>query len=791
MLKNYIKIVLRDIINHKSYSFTKIACLAVGMAAFILALLYVQHELSYDKFNQNFNRIYRIEQVQNYQEGKRRETLTPVPLGPALMNDFPDIVNFARILKTGGHLYYGKNKRFYEDEGLFADHSIFDIFSFSFVKGDLNTALTEPYSIVLTEKLSKKYFADEDPLGKFIRFENNYDLKVTGVLKNPPLNSHFKFRFIISLSSCRGIYGDHLFEGWDDEIFTYVLTPEIHAPGKLNENIRDSLNHYKNEKVVSELHLNPLSKIYFDTEASVTIGPTNNMMYVFLLFLIAVLTLLVASVNFMNLSTAYSTTRAKEVGVRKVIGSSRFLLIKQFLWESILISLISAIIAVVIVMMFLPEFNNLMQTKIVVSFPGNWILLVELFFIALLVGIMSGSYPAFFLSSFQPAKVLKGALKSGAKSGALRKIFVTFQYLISIIFIIIGIILLTQMNYLKNKDLGFGMENILYQEIDTLDNKRFEKIEAFKDELLKNPHILKASLFSTLPYVSENSVTVNWEGASDDESTVVFMSRVDYDFIDMYGIELIEGRNFSKEFSTDMERACIINETAVKNFGWDSPIGKRIDDNKLTVIGVAKDFHNVVLHYKIEPEIMILYKGTEKGYVHVSVKISPGNVNNAVNFIKGKFNEFFPEDLFNFRFLDDNLDATFLIYDNITKVIGYFSILSIFIASLGLFAMVSFSIKERTKEIGIRKTLGASIKDILVLLSKELVRILIIANLIAWPIAYLVMDNLLRYFPYRINIQLWMFLISGFVAFLIPIGTMSSQILKAARANPVDALRYE
>ncbi len=791
MLKNYFKVVLRNILNQKSYSFTKIACLAVGMAAFIVALLYVQHELSYDKFNKNFDRIYRIEQVQNYKEGKRRETLTPVPLGPALMNDFPEIAGFARILKTGGHLYYGKDKRFYEEEGLFADQSVFDIFSFAFVKGDLNTALMEPYSIVLTEELSKKYFGDEDPSGKFLRFENNYDLKVTGVLKDPPLNSHFKFRFIVSLSTCRGIYGDHLFEDWDDEIFTYVLTPDIHAPGKINEKIRDVLSHYKNVEVVSELYLNPLSKIYFDTQASVTIGPTNNMMYIFLLLLIAFLTLLVASVNFMNLSTAYSTTRAKEVGVRKVVGSSRFLLIKQFLWESILISFFSVLIAVVIVMMFLPEFNKLMQTKMTINFPGNGILLIELFFIALLVGILSGSYPAFFLSSFQPAKVLKGTLKSGAKSGALRKIFVTFQYLISIIFIITGIILFTQMNYLKKKELGFSMENTLYQEIDTQDNKRFKTIEAFKDELLKNPQILEASLFSTLPYVSENSVTVNWEGAGDDESVVVFMSRVDYDFMDMYGIELIEGRNFSKEFSTDRERACIINETAARLFGWNSPIGKRIDDNRLTVIGVAKDFHNVILHYQIEPEIMTLYKGTEKGYVHVSAKVSPGNVNNALNFIKGKFSEFFPEDLFNFRFLDDNIRATFLIYDSITKVIGYFSILSIFIASLGLFAMVSFSIKERTKEIGIRKALGASIKNILFLLSKELVRILIIANLIAWPIAYLIMDNLLRYFPYRINIQLWMFLISGFVAFLIPVGTMSSQILKAARANPVDALRYE
>jgi putative ABC transport system permease protein len=660
MFKNYLKIAFRNIIKHKEYSLVSTAGLAVGMAVFIITAFFVHYEFNFDTFHENYDRVYRVEEFYQSNRAYGNYPITPPPLAPALVQNYPEIVAFTRIGGIGKKVLYipESNKKFHENEGLLADNPIFDVFTFPLMKGDPKTALVEPYSLVLNEELAKKYFPHEEPLGKTIKVQDFPDCKVTGVVKNVPKNSHMQFSYLLSLSSL----GSKFLENCDeDAVYSYLLMGKKHSPQDLERKINGFLLEHrtgdmKNDKV--ELYLKPLSQVHH-SNTNYELESALPREIVYMIFTIGLMILLISCINFVNLSTAYSSVRGKEVGVRKVVGAARFSLIKQFLTESILLSLISFSIALVLVEISLPEFNLLLNTNVEINLLVHWKFITGLIFITFLVGILSGSY-------------------------------------------------------LRNMDKGFEEENILVRDFDDPGRESIEKYRVLKEELLKNLDILSTTVSIHLPFAIYNDMKVNWEGGKTGEDIWITYAYVDVGFIDTYGIKLKEGRNFSKKFSMDQEDACIINEKALQMFGWDSPaVGKRIGNNKYRVIGVVKDFCSSDMRLGIKPVMLLPY------------------------------------------------------------------------------AMASFTTRRRTKEIGIRKVVGASVSKVLLLLFKEFIKLLTIANLIAWPAAFLLMTNLLQNFAFRIEIQLWIFLAAGVTVFIVAAAAVSYQTIKVAFTNPVNALRYE
>ena len=793
MFKNYLKIAFRNIVKHKEYSLVSTAGLAVGMAVFIIIAFFVHYEFTFDTFHENYDRVYRVEEFYQSNRAYGNYPITPPPLAPALAQNYPEIAAFTRIGGIGKKVFYvpESNKKFHENEGLLADNPIFDVFTFPLMKGDPKTALVEPYSLVLNEELAKKYFPHEEPLGKTIKVQDFPDCKVTGVVKNVPKNSHMQFSYLLSLSSL----GSKFLENWDeDAVYSYLLMGKKHSPQDLERKINGFLLEHrtgdmKNDKV--ELYLKPLSQVHH-SNTNYELESALPREIVYMIFTIGLMILLISCINFVNLSTAYSSVRGKEVGVRKVVGAARISLIKQFLTESILLSMISFSIALVLVEISLPEFNLLLNTNVEINLLVHWQFITGLIFITFLVGILSGSYPAFLLSAFHPVKVLKGILTPGTKSSRLRKIMVTSQFLLCVILIIVSIIIYRQGSYLRNMDKGFEEENILVRDFDDPGRESIEKYRVLKEELLKNPDILSTTVSTHLPFAIYNDMKVNWEGGKTGEDIWITYAYVDVGFIDTYGIKLKEGRNFSKKFSMDQEDACIINEKALQMFGWDSPaVGKRIGNNKYRVIGVVKNFCSSDMRLGIKPVMLLPYKDSMRQGFYFSIRIAPGSYSRSLGFIKESFEKIMPGEAVEFRLLNDIFDQLFTTFKNFSKLIVYFSILSIILAALGLYAMASFTTRQRTKEIGIRKVVGASVSKVLLLLLKEFIKILAIANLIAWPVAFLLMTNLLQNFTFKIDIQLWMFLAAGVTVFIVAAAAVSYQTIKVAFTNPVNALRYE
>ena len=795
MFKNYLTIAVRNLVRHKVYSLINLSGLAIGMACCILIMLYVQYEFSYDRYHENVEQIYRV-----IGEGKIGDEISqgaqmPGPLAPALLNDFPEIISATRIKNVENVLISYGEKRFYEERAFFADPSIFEVFSFALIKGNPKTALQPPYSIVITEEMAKKYFGDDDPMGKIISYDNRYDFKITGVLQNIPDNSHFKFDFLASLACANDLFGNGYLEDWLNwGIYTYVLVRNDFSPAELSQQFPEFVKKYLGEGWATyfqqQLHLQPLKRIHLHSNLWGEIEPNSNINYIYLFSAIAFVILLIACINYINLSTARSATRAKEVGMRKAVGANRLQLAKQFLGESIFLSFIALLLAVALVELFLPAFSSLMDRKLVVNYYGNRLLLPGLIGIALFVGIVSGSYPAFFLSAFQPLGMLRKTLKTGLGHSKPRRILVVLQFVISIVLIIATMIIYSQLNYVRTKKLGFNKEQVVV--IPIRDNTVRQRYESVKTELLQNSSITGATAASYLPGGIKWIQSFWWEGIQDDDDNTMAFDCVDHDFIETFEIELAAGRDFSKDFITDAKEAYILNEAAVRKTGWDSPIGKKFSaitrNDEGSVIGVVKDFHFKSLHKKIEP--LVLYIKPES-FNYLSVRIRPSNISGTLDFIKERWNEFSPNRPFEYFFFDEYFDRLYKAEEKLGKIFGSFSLLAIFIACLGLFGLASFATEQRTKEIGIRKVLGASISGIVLLLSKDFTKLVIVSNLIAWPIAYWAMSRWLQDFAYRINIGLGTFLLAGAIALVIALLTVSLQAIKAALANPVEALRYE
>jgi len=808
MLINYLKIALRTIRRHKGYSFINIAGLSVGMACFLLILLFCQYEFSYEQHHENADRIYRVNVEQQLTDRMFRAQTSPVPLAEALYNELPEVIQFTRFQSLGSFLVQHEDRRHYENGLIFSDSGVFDMFTFPILAGDKNTALKEPNTVVLTEEMAIKYFGNQDPIGKSFILDNNYIKKmsvmVTGVMKNHPKNSNVRREFLVSLQSLRGIAPEGgYWNNWiSQQIESYILLPGGHSVAQMEKKIAGVFEKHKREDDKRVLKLEQFKRMHLYS----SIGDTGDIRTIYIFLATGLLILLIACVNFMNLSTARSASRAKEVGLRKVVGAMRRQLIRQFFGETLLFSVLSMFLALILVNAFLAPLNNLTGQFIRFEDIGRVVIIFSLIGIVVLVGLLSGSYPALFLSAFQPANVLKGIFKTGSKGSVFRKILVVSQFSITIALIVCTFILGRQLRFIHNRDLGFKKDQILVIRNNSVEGMR--NIQPFKTALLQNPKIkgVAGSLQLASSIGMYNNVT--WEGAPQGEKIELIHNSVGYDFLDTYEIELIAGRDFSPEFAADLGNAdgasgdflnagsVILNEEAVRRFGWEDAIGKKVIQTfgdaryYYTVIGVIKDFHFSSLKYAIQPMNLFLSLDSNR---YVSMNIQNQDIPGTLSFVEETWNRINPAYPMDYFFLDSVFERRYRSEERLLRLFGYLSALAIFIACLGLFGLASFAAEQRTKEIGIRKVLGAPVSGIVVLLSKEFTRWVLVANIIAWPLAYLAMHSWLQGFAYRLNLnsQIGFFLIAAVGALFIAWMTVSFQAVKAAIANPIDSLRYE
>ncbi len=792
MFKNYLKTTFRNTTRHKGYSFINLAGLAIGMACTLLILLWIKDELSYDRFHENGKDIYRI---MSYGTKYMTEGFdgTPAPLAPAIKGEVPGIVNYARFSDVPKLVCKYGDKVFYETRGLIADPSIFEIFTFPFVQGDPKTALSEPLDIVITETMAKKYFGTEDPVGKTIEVEGKL-AAVKGVIQDIPHNSHIQFDFLSSYEFIQELTSYGMSWGYFNFV-TYLLLEANSDIQKIGKNITAiaAKNNCPQVKDGVEFRLQPLSAIHLDSRAAfrnyIEVGDRK---YVYVFSVIAFFVLFIACVNFMNLSTARSTTRAKEVGMRKTIGASRSQLILQFFGESLFLTSAGCVFASILITVMLPAFNQITGKQLKLDLIDIQLVL-GLITIVLLTALTAGSYPAIYLSSFKPVKVLKGVFRSEGKGQTFRRVLVVTQFSLSIALLIGTSVAYNQLRFLRHSKLGFNTENIVYIPVKENIGKRYD---AFKAELLSDSNILSvAAQYYLFAEETFRTTGYDWEGKEKGQEVDIILNLVDYDFIPMLDLELVEGRNFSKEYSTDASQAYILNEEAIKEMNMQDPLGKQFSYGKRkgTIIGVLKNAHFRSLHVNIEPHVFFFLDDVSEAtqYGVVLIKINGNKTEEALAKIQGIWKKFNPLYPFEYHFLDQKYDSLYRKEQKIGTILNAFTLFAIIISCLGLFGLASFLTEQRTSEIGIRKVLGASESSIVFLLSKQFTKWVLISNIFAWPAAYFIMNEWLKSFAYRINIGIWAFVLSGMLAVGIALVTVSYQAIRAAWANPVDSLRYE
>ncbi|MEO9022014.1 MAG: ABC transporter permease [Ginsengibacter sp.] len=806
MIKNYFKTAFRNLMKHKTFSFINIAGLSIGIAVCFIIMMYVQNELSFDRFNKNADRIVRIVFKADINGGKIFEANVMPPVAQAMKNDYPEVQDATRLQVAGTPKITYKNKSFKDDKMAFVDPNFFNIFTLLLFEGDAKTALQQPNTVIISKAIAKKYFGDEDPIGKTLNFpdDKNASFKVTGVIDKVPANSHFHFDLFASMLSL----DDAKSNSWmGSNYFTYLLLKKgtdykklaSKLPGmvekymgpQIQQNMGISLKQFITKGNHLGFALQPLTSIHLYSHANYELSPAGNAMYVYIFGAIAIFMLLIACINFINLSTASASQRAKEVGVRKVIGSGKIQLIKQFLIESGLLVFIALLISSVLVKLALPVFNSIsgqdlyfdFSLKIILAFIG----------LGLLVSFIAGLYPAFYLSSFKPIEVLKGKFTTGSKSFGLRSSLVVFQFFISVGLIIVTIVVWQQMKFIQNRNLGYNKEQLL-----TIPNSYAlgKNEEVYKQELLNDPRVVNATVSSYKPAgPSSGSNALAYPLGHDNEIMRTQEYHVDENYIPTFEMKMVNGRNFSKDFATD-STAMIINESAAKAFGWNdlTAVGQTVvrqnsnrgNDVSFHVIGVVKDFNFQSLHEPITPLLMTL--DPDWGLIF---KVKTADIKGLVASMKSKWGQFNTGEPFKFTFMDDLYNKTYTAEQNTGTILNIFALLTIFVACLGLFGLVTFTAQQRTKEIGIRKVLGASVTSITKMLSKDFLKLVSIASLIAFPVGWWAMNKWLQSFAYRIHISWWIFFISGFVAILIALITVSFQAIKAALANPVESLRSE
>ena len=793
MVKNYLKIAIRNIKKHKGYSFINISGLAVGMACCILILLWVKDEMSFDQFHENADVIYRVTEHQYNSSGDYFPVaVTPWPLAEALKNDFPEVVESSRLRILSGRLISYKEKKIYERDFVAADPSFLNMFSFPLKKGDLSTALTEPNTILITQQAATRYFGKEDPIGKILTYNNRYDFKVVGVLENTPHNSHIQFDFLVPFESTLREFG------WTDSWWTNNYTTYIQLADNTSiQHISDKVSDYlkkMNERTRTKLILQPLTDIHLRSDYAIDLyGHTENTaIYVYAFSVIALFVLLIACINFMNLSTARSEKRSKEVGLRKVVGANRLNIIAQFYGESLFMTLISFLAAILLVYLLLPAFNNVSGKLLSLDSLKDPVFLLGLFGIMLMTGLISGSYPALVQSSFRPVDSIKGiGLKHSSKSGKslFRRTLVVTQFALSILLIIGTLIVYKQINYMLSKELGYEKESMIY--FIKRANVRTQ-YDVFKSELLREPNITGITTSSDVPTYTVHSTTAfSWEGKDPETSFLIHQFSVDFDYIKTFDMNIIAGRDFSKEFPVDAStKSFIVNETAVKTMGLKDPVGSKFTlySNSGQIVGVVEDFHFKSLQKEIEPLVMRIESQRDS---YVFVKFRSEQTQEAIASVQRVYNSFNPDFPLEFTFLDEAVERLYDSEQKTKTIFNYFTLIAVIISCLGLYGLAAYMAQQKTKEIGIRKVLGASILNIVTNLSKEFILLVCVANAIAWPLAYLAMNKWLHSFAYRITIDPLIFIYAGLVSTLLGLMTVSYHTVKSATANPVDSLRYE
>ncbi|MCD6564919.1 MAG: ABC transporter permease [Bacteroidales bacterium] len=808
MFFNYLTTAIRNISKHKGYSLINITGLAVGIASAVLILLYVQDELSYDRFHEKSEQIYRVGLHGTIAGNEMKVGITSAPMAQTLVNEYPEVLNATRLFTFAGSPVVKYNeKSFVVEKYYFADSTFFDVFTVEFINGDPKTALNRSNTMILTRKTAEKIFGTEDPVGKTLLVGNDKEeFEVTGVVKEFPGNSHFNFDILTSIVSMPGANSPV----WVSNNFvTYIVLQkgfdyhdlEAKFPELVKTYVGPQLAQFANTTLEEFFEagnqwgyfLQKLTDLHF-SDLEFEIEPGGDMKHVYIFSVIAFFLIVIACINFMNLATAKSAGRALEVGIRKVAGASRKGLILQFLTESVILTFISLVLAIVLATLLIPSFNNIASKTLALNLLSDPLILSGIILIGLIVSLLSGSYPAVYLSAFKPVKVLKGSLKSGAKNSRLRSILVVIQFSIAIFLIISTIVVYRQMNFIQNKDLGYDKENLLIiQRAYALQDQR----ETFIQELEKNSGIESVTLTNFFPGSIMGNTAYKPEGSTADDIRSINITNVDDKYHEVLNLKINRGRWFSRDRADD-STAVILNEAAVKALGFEDPLNKKVmllgggpdnTDLPLQIIGVVKDFHYQSLHQTIKP-LVIHYNRNEFGQF-IGLKIHPENYQESINLVQKQWDTFVKDQPLEYSFLEDELASK---YDDDRKtgiIFSIFAIIAILVSCLGLFGLASYTAEQRTKEIGIRKVMGASVPVILLLLSREIIILMSVSTLISWPAAYFFTKNWLQNFAFRINPGVLTFFIASLVALVIAMITVSYRTYRASKANPADSLRHE
>ena len=798
MFQNYLSVALRNLRRHPAYSLINIAGLAIGMATCVLILLYIHDELSYDWYHPHADRVYRI--VDDIESGGQtvQTAGTPTGWGPALKRDFPEIELLVRMRGTeSAWLVNLGNTIYYERKVIWAESDLFKMFHIPLAAGDPGTALVEPYSMVITEELAYKYFGAEDAMGKVVNLDNRWDFMVTGVMKNFPTNSHMRPDIIVSYSTMNTI-GNYLLGDWENHrnLYTYIRLRESASPGAFEAKLpafleRHAGDQYREAGISLRPSLQPLVDIHLYSNRESEHEPNGDIRYVALFMAIAFLILIIACINFINLATARSEMRAREVGVRKVLGANRVQLIRQFLGESVIMAGLAAIVAVILVHLALPAVNEIAGKQLALPL-ADWTVLAALALGTTLIGLAAGSYPAAYLSGFFPAVVMKGNPETGKKGLGMRQALVVIQFSMSIFLLVSTAIIHDQLDYIQTKRLGFNKEHVMVVPI--TGSPQLPNTPVLKQRLSELPGVVDIATTTGVPGMRVMPILeVRPEGMRPEDHLMMATLHVDEHFLDVMNIDLVAGRNFSSDWGTDTTRGILMNETAVRYLEWGAPddaIGRQIerlnfDRTKGRVIGVVRDFHLRTIHEEIEPALIM----TSTYHIFVLIRIQPEGIADTIARIEEIWRDVDPRYPLDYTFLDEDFDALYRTDRQLGEIFAVFAFLAIFVACLGLLGLASFSIQQRTREIGIRKVVGSSVSGIVMLLSKDFMKYVLLANLIAWPLAYFVMSNWLQNYAYAAELRFEWFLAGGILALAIAWLTIGAHALAASRRNPVNALR--
>jgi putative ABC transport system permease protein len=807
MIKNYVKIAFRNFLKHKGFSFINIFGLAVGVACCLLIVLFVLDEVSFDQYHEKADQIYRVGIDGYINNTVFQGVVTCAPMAQTLVREYPEVTAATRMRNFGFPVFRYQDKVFSEERVFWVDQAFFEVFTVSFIRGDMKTALAEPNTIVLTRSMALKYFGDENPIGKSLNADNQRDYLVTGVVEDPPHNSHFHYDFLASLST----YDDSRSPIWvSNNYYTYLVLKDGTPPRAFEEKLVELVKKYVGPQIQASAGISlerffemggrwgyfiqPLTDIHLHSHYEFELEPNGDISYVYIFSIIAIGILLVACINFVNLATARSVNRAREVAIRKTVGSIRSQLIRQFLAETIILSLIAVFIALIIAQFVLPIFNNITGKELAVPYLENAATIPALLGVALFIGFLAGIYPAIFLASFDPAVVLKSETVGRSRKSNLRNVLVVFQFSVSIVLIVGTLIVTRQLRYIQNKNLGFQKDQIVVvKKTDDLG----DQLQAFRQELLGNSNVISATNTQNLIGDTFGNSAFRLAGETGEETHLLWTYFTDPYFVDTYQIEMAAGRYFEEGRQAD-QQAAVINETAAKELGLDDPIGKQIvalgptreRSQTFTIIGMMKDFNFESLHSRIRSLIIAPYGPNNRGRF-VSVRINSEGIRSTLAYLENTWRKFAGNQAFEYEFFDDHFASIYKAEERTSRIFLAFSFLAIIIASLGLFGLAAFIAEQRTKEIGIRKVLGATESKIIFLLSKQFTKWVVLSNLIAWPIAYYFMHKWVQRFAFRPAISIWSFLLASVIVLIVALFTVSYQTIRAARSNPVELLRYE